>query len=73
MPRFPVAFLLLVTFLQIYGSCNWQMFCFVFLEEELKHADTLFILSLLVELLTSQKYFTLAEMLYVYLFPFIIL
>lgn len=36
------------------------LFC---LEEELKRGDALPILSLLVELLTSQKYFKLAEML----------
>lgn len=47
------------------GRC-FILFC---LKEELKHVNTLSILSLLAQLLTIQKYFNLAEMLWVCLFP----
>lgn len=32
LPRFEIALLLLVTFLQIHDSCHWQVCCFVLLE-----------------------------------------
>lgn len=32
LPRFGVTLLLLITFLQMYGSCHWQVFYFVLLE-----------------------------------------
>ena len=66
--RFGVT-LLLPLFFKCMALVTGRCFILFCLKEELKHVDTLSILSLLVELLTIQKYFSLAVMLCVCLFP----
>lgn len=69
LPKFGVALLSLIPFFKYMTLVTGRCFLLFRLKEELKHVDTLSVLSLLVELLTSQKYFSLAAMLCVYLFP----
>lgn len=55
--------------LQVEGTVSGRCFVLLCLGEELKHVNALPILSLLVELLTSQKYFKVAAESYSWYLP----